>query len=64
MDEGHVPFQANSNNNNMKLVSAILVAALYPNVVQVLTPESKYSQSCAGEFTECHQILVKKQRAV
>ncbi|KAI0215575.1 putative ATP-dependent RNA helicase DHX57 [Lamellibrachia satsuma] len=40
--------EANGNNNNMKLVSAILVAALYPNVVQVLTPESKYSQSCAG----------------
>ena len=41
--------QANSNNDNMKLVSAILVAALYPNVVQVLTPESKYSISSAGK---------------
>ncbi|KAK3581847.1 hypothetical protein CHS0354_009735 [Potamilus streckersoni] len=39
---------ANVNSLNWKLVAAILVGALYPNVVQVLTPESKYSQSSAG----------------
>ena len=42
-------FQANINSDNMKLVAAILVAALYPNVVQVRTPESKYSQTSEGE---------------
>ncbi|KAL3874748.1 hypothetical protein ACJMK2_037719 [Sinanodonta woodiana] len=39
---------ANVNSHNWKLVAAILVGALYPNVVQVLSPESKYSQSSAG----------------
>lgn len=40
--------EANLNSTNWKLVSAVLVGALYPNVVQVLTPESKYAQTGAG----------------
>ena len=40
--------QANVNSENMKLVAAILVAALYPNVVQISRPENKYQQSSAG----------------
>ena len=42
------PFQANSNSSNMKLLAAILVGALFPNVVQVMTPENKYTQSGGG----------------
>ncbi|XP_072360427.1 putative ATP-dependent RNA helicase DHX57 [Scyliorhinus torazame] len=40
--------EANSNAENMKLMSAILCAALYPNVVQVTTPQSKYAQTMCG----------------
>eukprot|EP00057_Strongylocentrotus_purpuratus_P028270 XP_011682744.1 PREDICTED: putative ATP-dependent RNA helicase DHX57 [Strongylocentrotus purpuratus] len=40
--------QINVNASNDKLVVAVLCAALYPNVVQVLTPEAKYTQSSAG----------------
>ena len=40
--------QANSNVNNLKLVSAILVGALFPNVVQVMTPHAKFNQSSTG----------------
>ena len=40
--------QANSNADNMKLVVAVLCAALYPNVVQVMTPEAKYTSTAAG----------------
>lgn len=29
------PFQANLNSDNIRLMSAMLCAALYPNVVQV-----------------------------
>ncbi len=32
----------------MKLMAAILVAALYPNVIQVMTPEAKYQQTGRG----------------
>ncbi|CAG5133525.1 unnamed protein product, partial [Candidula unifasciata] len=40
--------EANVNSNNWKLVSAMLVAALYPNVVQVLTPDTRYHASSSG----------------
>ena len=50
----HCVLQANVNSENMKLVAAILVAALYPNVVQILVPENKYLQSSAGNT----QIIV------
>ncbi|XP_071787163.1 putative ATP-dependent RNA helicase DHX57 [Asterias amurensis] len=40
--------EANSNAENSRLVVAVLCAALYPNVVQVMTPESKYSKTSAG----------------
>ncbi|XP_072032670.1 putative ATP-dependent RNA helicase DHX57 [Amphiura filiformis] len=41
-------YEANSNADNSKLVVAVLCAALYPNVVQVMTPETKYSQTSVG----------------
>ncbi|XP_046351215.2 putative ATP-dependent RNA helicase DHX57 [Haliotis rufescens] len=40
--------EANVNSKNWKLVSAVLVGALYPNVVQILVPETRYSQSSGG----------------
>ena len=32
----------------MKLVVAVLCAALYPNVVQVMTPDTKYAKTGSG----------------
>ncbi|XP_062600658.1 putative ATP-dependent RNA helicase DHX57 [Saccostrea cucullata] len=40
--------EANINSANWKLVSAILVGALYPNVVQVMKPSDKFSQGSTG----------------
>uniref|UniRef100_A0A4W3H8A4 Putative ATP-dependent RNA helicase DHX57 n=1 Tax=Callorhinchus milii TaxID=7868 RepID=A0A4W3H8A4_CALMI len=40
--------EANSNAENMKLVSAILCAALYPNVVQVSSEHGKYQHTSSG----------------
>ncbi|KGL77564.1 Putative ATP-dependent RNA helicase DHX57, partial [Tinamus guttatus] len=40
--------EANSNAENIKLISAMLCAALYPNVVQVKMPEGKYQKTSAG----------------
>ncbi|XP_059143373.1 putative ATP-dependent RNA helicase DHX57 [Physella acuta] len=40
--------EANVNSENTKLLSAILVAALYPNVVHVLTPDIRYSSTSSG----------------
>jgi ATP-dependent RNA helicase DHX57 len=38
----------NANGNNTKLLTAILCAALYPNVVKVLSPEKSYAYSVMG----------------
>uniref|UniRef100_A0A8D0GNK2 RNA helicase n=1 Tax=Sphenodon punctatus TaxID=8508 RepID=A0A8D0GNK2_SPHPU len=40
--------EANSNAENIKLISAMLCAAFYPNVVQVKTPEGKYQKTSTG----------------
>ncbi|XP_032539439.1 putative ATP-dependent RNA helicase DHX57 [Chiroxiphia lanceolata] len=40
--------EANSNAENFKLISAMLCAALYPNVVQVKKPEGKYQKTSTG----------------
>jgi len=40
--------EGNVNSKNWKLMSGILVAALYPNIVQVLTPDTRYQQSSGG----------------
>ncbi|KFP81578.1 Putative ATP-dependent RNA helicase DHX57, partial [Acanthisitta chloris] len=40
--------EANSNAENIKLISAVLCAALYPNVVQVKKPEGKYQKTSKG----------------
>uniref|UniRef100_G3SQK4 Putative ATP-dependent RNA helicase DHX57 n=1 Tax=Loxodonta africana TaxID=9785 RepID=G3SQK4_LOXAF len=40
--------EANSNADNPKLISAMLCAALYPNVVQVKSPEGKFQKTSIG----------------
>ncbi|XP_051504272.1 putative ATP-dependent RNA helicase DHX57 isoform X2 [Myxocyprinus asiaticus] len=41
-------YEANLNSDNTKLMSAMLCAALYPNVVQVRSPQGKYKLTCKG----------------
>jgi ATP-dependent RNA helicase DHX57 len=36
------------NGDNTKLLTAILCAALYPNVAKVLTPEKSYAYTAKG----------------
>ncbi|GJQ77496.1 hypothetical protein Trydic_g20887 [Trypoxylus dichotomus] len=38
----------NKNGDNVRLLSAILCAALYPNIVIISTPEKSFSYSAAG----------------
>ncbi|XP_072534065.1 putative ATP-dependent RNA helicase DHX57 isoform X2 [Salminus brasiliensis] len=41
-------YEANLNADNTKLMSAMLCAALYPNVVQVRSPQGKYKLTSKG----------------
>ncbi|TRY60779.1 hypothetical protein DNTS_032212 [Danionella cerebrum] len=41
-------YEANLNSENTKLMSAMLCAALYPNVVQVKSPQGKYKLTSKG----------------
>ncbi|KAI1894656.1 hypothetical protein AGOR_G00118010, partial [Albula goreensis] len=41
-------YEANLNSDNIKLMSAMLCAALYPNVVQVRSPQGKYKLTSKG----------------
>ncbi|GFR93670.1 ATP-dependent RNA helicase DHX36, partial [Elysia marginata] len=40
--------EANVNSNNWKVMSGMLVAALFPNIVQILTPDTRYAASSSG----------------
>ncbi|KAM6460944.1 putative ATP-dependent RNA helicase DHX57 isoform 2-T2 [Liasis olivaceus] len=40
--------EANANAENVKLISAMLCAAMYPNVVQIKVPERKYQKTSKG----------------
>ncbi|KAK9511664.1 hypothetical protein O3M35_000283 [Rhynocoris fuscipes] len=40
--------ELNVNGDNQKLLAAILCAALYPNIVKVMTPDKHYTLSLAG----------------
>ncbi|KPP56085.1 putative ATP-dependent RNA helicase DHX57 [Scleropages formosus] len=40
--------EANLNSDNIKLISAMLCAALYPNVIQVRAPQGKYKLTSKG----------------
>ncbi|KAF7269128.1 hypothetical protein GWI33_017818 [Rhynchophorus ferrugineus] len=44
----------NVNGENLRLLSSILCAALYPNIVKVLTPPKTYMQSSAGAVIKEH----------
>ena len=44
--------ELNMNNNNYKVVVSILAAALYPHVVQILSPETKYMQTAGGAIVK------------
>uniref|UniRef100_A0A8C5HMS3 Putative ATP-dependent RNA helicase DHX57 n=1 Tax=Gouania willdenowi TaxID=441366 RepID=A0A8C5HMS3_GOUWI len=41
--------EANLNSENISLMSAMLCAALYPNVIQVQTPQKNYTLTSDGE---------------
>ncbi|XP_036402780.1 putative ATP-dependent RNA helicase DHX57 [Megalops cyprinoides] len=41
-------YEANMNSDNIRLMSAMLCAALYPNVVQVRAPQGKYKLTSKG----------------
>lgn len=43
---------ANLNNDNPKVVVSVVAAALYPHVVQVLSPEIKYKQTASGTMVK------------
>ena len=38
----------NANNDNNRVVASVLCAALYPNIVKILSPEAKYKQTATG----------------
>ena len=44
--------ELNTNNNNYKVVVSVLAAALYPHVVQILSPETKYMQTAGGAIVK------------
>lgn len=43
-------WKANANIKNWKLISAVLVAALYPNVMRVMSLEARIKQSIPGLY--------------
>lgn len=52
--------EMNVNGDNNRLLAALLCAALYPNVVKVLTPEKSFTMSSSGAVP--HQPLPKELR--
>ncbi|CAB4056568.1 DHX57 [Lepeophtheirus salmonis] len=46
--------KVNSNNDNEKIILSVLCGALYPNVVQVLSPEVKFKQTASGAMHKPH----------
>ncbi|XP_062852222.1 putative ATP-dependent RNA helicase DHX57 [Trichomycterus rosablanca] len=62
-------YEANLNSDNTKMMSALLCAALYPNVVQVRSPQGKYKLTSKGavkmqpKAEELH-FFTKNEKAV
>ncbi|XP_025832917.1 putative ATP-dependent RNA helicase DHX57 [Agrilus planipennis] len=54
----------NRNDNNAKILSAILCTALYPNVVKVLTPQKTYIASVAGAVVKETEAKELKFRTI
>lgn len=48
--------ECNENGTNWKLLVSVICAALYPNIVQVLSPDVKYKQTAAGALPKDHLI--------
>ena len=48
--------EMNVNNKNGKLIVSLLCAALYPNVVQILSPKTKFKQTSAGAMAKVTSI--------
>ncbi|XP_059087523.1 putative ATP-dependent RNA helicase DHX57 [Tigriopus californicus] len=46
----------NENGTNWKLLVSVICAALYPNIVQVLSPDLKYKQTAAGALPKDHLV--------
>lgn len=46
--------QLNENSRNFQLLSSILCAALYPNLVKVLTPDKIYKMGISGAIPKDH----------
>ncbi|XP_021336395.2 putative ATP-dependent RNA helicase DHX57 isoform X1 [Danio rerio] len=62
-------YEANLNSDNTKLMSAMLCAALYPNVVQVRSPQMKYKLTSKGAMkmqpkAEEQRFMTKSDGAV
>ena len=47
--------EININGNNDRVLIAVLTASLYPNVLQILSPELKYKQTSSGAMHKPHQ---------
>ncbi|XP_017781544.1 PREDICTED: putative ATP-dependent RNA helicase DHX57 [Nicrophorus vespilloides] len=45
----------NANNDNQRVLSSILCAALYPNVAKILQPEKSFVVSAAGAVPKQHE---------
>ena len=41
-------------SQNYKLMAAVLCSALYPNIVQILTPELRYKKTASGALCKAH----------
>ena len=48
--------ELNVNNKSGKLLVSLLCAALYPNVVQILSPKTKFKQTAAGAMAKVTSI--------
>ena len=48
--------EINVNNKNGKLLVSLLCASLYPNVVQILSPKTKFKQTSAGAMAKVTSI--------
>lgn len=47
--------EMNENGENYRLLAALLCAALYPNVVKILTPEKSFTMTSAGAMPRVTQ---------
>ena len=54
--EALINSEMNANNKNGKLLLSILCSALYPNVVQILSPKTKFAQTSSGAMAKTTPI--------